>query len=138
MNWSTALIFILFSTILCQNQLQLGIPYTGTVPKDQFVQFELPLSQFPPIGNDDYLVVMLSPLSGDSDLYVHPQQPPSRPCPTCLKSKGPGGDFVELQRSDSRWPTQPGAKFYIGVYGVESARFRLNTVSGLVKLFFSN
>lgn len=79
------------------------------------------------ITETDYLTFMVTPFSGDVDLYVSKNDfPRSTDCEDCWKSTSPHGDIISIARSDRKWPTSP-AKFYVGCYSRTPSTFAFNT-----------
>jgi hypothetical protein len=80
----------------------------------------------------DFLTFVLSPVSGDADLYISttgaPQLDQNKKCTNCIiEGSSPHGEVKQIQKNDPSWPVGSGATFYIGVYGYTAADYLLNT-----------
>lgn len=136
MKTIAVLLALLSVALLCAAQTPrvietIGVPIRNQdAGKDQPIIFELN-SQNPTLlqmSQSDVLTFMVTPYSGDVDLFVSTGATPVPPCDTCWKSVSPHGDIINIPRSDSRWPIGTGAKFYVGVIPRTVAKFSLNTI----------
>ena len=93
--------------------------------------YHLPVSKLASMTSDDHLLFVLSPYSGDADLFIatdrDPQLDANHKCTNCiLGGSTPHGEIKSIKRSDNLWPTKADSVFYIGVYGYTPADYLLN------------
>ncbi len=93
--------------------------------------YHLPLSKLNMMTTEDTLYFVLSPYSGDADLFIavdkDPQLDENHRCTNCiLGGTTAHGEIKSVKKNDPAFPTNPASKFYIGVYGYTPADFLLN------------
>jgi hypothetical protein len=99
--------------------LQLGKPIIASVNESKYEQFTLPPPGTLPAGEE--LVFVLTPISGDADLYLSATAPPTKESHT-WKAENGGFDIISVN-------TNTNVKFYIGVYGASERQSTFSIIA---------
>jgi hypothetical protein len=112
-----ALLFVLMIVMInAQKPLTLGVPVRDVAPKEQFEQFKI--DTVPTVsGTTNELIFIVTPFSGDADIYVKASGPPTL-TDFDLKAADTGADYIWINAT-SPLATHPGP-FYVGIYAHES------------------
>lgn len=119
---SLVLIALLLSTLNAQITLNLRQTYRGTVLKDQVIQYMIPKG-IPDLG-EDMLEIVLSPFSGDCDIYASMMPNPSRSSHTWKSNNQAGVDLIELKKDDPRFNPKDGP-VYVAIDGALNCEYTL-------------
>ncbi|KAL0490051.1 hypothetical protein AKO1_009417 [Acrasis kona] len=106
---------LLFSTIFAQQNLNLGVSVKNRLLKDTMDQFVVDIPEGS-IDQANELVFIVTPFSGDADLYIKFDSSPTKDTYD-LKSAGTGSDFIAI---NSTSPFATKRKAYIGALSIKS------------------
>jgi len=111
-------------------RLQPGIPIDSSIAAKKYSYFRVPV-----VANNESLSIIVTPISGDPDLYVSrkyifPNRTQPHPDPT-MESRARGVDSIYI------YPAEKGT-YYIGVYGYSASRFKIVASLEIVNQTSSN
>jgi hypothetical protein len=111
------LLALLISLIVSQKQLTVGVAQQDWAPKQTLMQYKIDSIGTPIAGTNKEIIFIVTPFSGDADVYVKISGPPST-TDFDLKAADTGADYIWIN-STSPFAAQAGP-FYVGVYAHKS------------------